>query len=80
MNLLTEEAGEYLNEELQSKIHTARYRDSLQIVQDLMDELAEKDKKFLIEPWMAYIRRLEKRVAELEKQVAKPKPALTPKK
>lgn len=79
MHLITEDAAEYLGKELQSKIHTARFIDSLQMMQDMVDELAEKDTKFLVEPWMAYIRRLELRITELEKQVAKPK-AATPKK
>lgn len=70
MKLLTEEAGEHLNKELQSKIHTARFTEAQQIVQDLMDEVDEKGDKFLGEPWMPHIRSLEKRLANLEKQPA----------
>jgi len=70
MQLLTEEAGEHLNKELQSKIHTARFTEAQQIVQDLMDEVDEKGQKFLGEPWMAHIRSLERRVEALEKQLA----------
>lgn len=69
MKLLTVEAGEYMNSELQSKIHTARFTEAQQIVQDLMDELDEKGEKFLSEPWMAHIRSLEKRVEGLEKHL-----------
>ncbi|MDE2107152.1 MAG: hypothetical protein KGL39_58645 [Patescibacteria group bacterium] len=89
MKLLTEEGGEYLNGELQSKIHTARFKEAQQIVQDLIDEMEDKDKVFLVEPWMPYIRRMERKIEQLEKELtksrvatadSKPKIVLTPKK
>jgi polyhydroxyalkanoate synthesis regulator phasin len=78
MNLLTEEAGKYLSDNLQSKIHTSRYNDAFQMVDEMLQDLEDKDKVVLKEPWQAYIRRLEARIEKLEKQLAVKK-ALTTK-
>lgn len=69
MNLLTEEAGRYFSEELQSKIHSGRYQDNFAMNEDLINELEEQGKQFLVEPWMPYVRKLEKSNKALAEQV-----------
>jgi hypothetical protein len=69
MKLLSPDAGRYLNENLQSKIHTARYDDSYDMVDQMLKDFEEKDKITLMEPWMPYIRKLEREIAQLEKKV-----------
>ena len=71
MQLLTPEAGKYLSDELQSKIHTGRYRDAYQMVDDMLRTFELKDKPVLEEPWLRHVRKLEARIDTLEKQLAK---------
>jgi hypothetical protein len=71
MKLLTEDAGKYLAENLQSKIHTSRYNDAFQMVDELLSELEAKEKYVLTEPWLPYTRRLERQIADLESRLAK---------
>ncbi len=70
MGLLTEEAGQHLSVELGKKIHFDKYNQSFMTVEEVVNELEQKDKKFLAEPWMAHIRQLEKRVTDLETHMA----------
>ena len=69
MKLLTPAAGKYLSDNLQSKIHTSRYNDSFAMVDEMLRELEAKDEDVLMQPWMAHIKQLEKRVDDLTKQV-----------
>lgn len=80
LKLLTEDAGRHLSGELQSKIHTSRYDDAVQMLDGVLKNLEEKDKKVLAEPWMAHIRKLEEKldtalseIENLKKELAKPK-------
>ena len=70
MGLLTEDAGQHLSVELGKKIHFDKYNQSFMTVEEVVNELEKKDKKFLAEPWMAHIRQLEKKVAELTDQLS----------
>jgi hypothetical protein len=69
MNLLTEEAAKFFSEELQNKIHSGRYQDNYAMNEDLINELEEQGKQFLVEPWMPYVRKLEKSNKALAEQV-----------
>lgn len=71
MGLLTEDAGQHLSVELGKKIHFDKYNQSFMTVEEVVNELEKKDKKFLVEPWMAHIRQLEKKVSELTEELEK---------
>ena len=62
-NLITHEAAEKLSTELGSAIHQHRYNDAVIMIEDIM----EKTKTFVSEPWLNDIAKLERRVALLEK-------------
>lgn len=69
MRLLSEDMGRHLSGELQSRIHTARYDDAFQMIDDLFTEIEKKGKKSLTEPWLKTINDLEKRITSLEKKI-----------
>ncbi len=66
MKILSYDAGEYLSNEMQSKIHTTSFKQAYIMIDDLFNELEAKEKSTLVEPWLAHIRTLEKKVEALE--------------
>lgn len=64
-NLVTHEAAEKMSKEMGGMIHRSTYIDAKMMV----DEVADKIGDFVAEPWIAEIERLERRVAQLEKQL-----------
>lgn len=69
MQLLTEEAGTYFSVELGKKIHFDKYKQSYQTIEEIVNELNEKEIKILAEPWLVYIRSMERTIEKLTKQV-----------
>ena len=65
-HLLTHDAAAKMATHMQNSIHQSRYEDAVEMVQKVSQEV----KQFVDEPWLGDIARLERRVAELETQLA----------
>lgn len=74
MNLLTEDAAKELSDKLASAIHAARFQDNYEVVDQVLKDFEDKDKKVLVEPWMSKIRALEAKIEKLDSEVKSLKP------
>lgn len=74
--LITSEAAKKLSSELSTQIHQSNYESAVQMVKDVEAKL--KDIPLVSEPWILEIKKLERRIEELEaklldKSIAKKK-------